>query len=327
MIYFIYGNQSATIKSQVNKIVSSFFDKEAIDDLNMVKIDGHNITVQEAIDECRYVALGYDKKAVILENCYFLTKPKPRNKIESDQEYDVLKKYISSGENDDNVLFILSVTSSSIDEKNEIVSLLRKNSKVIETKDPDEKDFNDYIIIYCKKHNIVIDKDAISELANRCDNDVALFKNSIEKLALYTDHIRFEDVTKLVSRKLEDQAFLLSNYLLDNNNGEALNLYRDLRVNNVEPVTLINQLANQFRLINEIRFLLREKRLTAEEAANELIIKPGRVRALARYLSLLSEKKTLDTLEELYKLDYDIKSGQVDRLYAFELFLINFQRN
>ena len=33
------------------------------------------------------------------------------------------------------------------------------------------------------------------------------------------------------------------------------------------------------------------------------------------------------TIEDLYKLDLDIKSGQVDHLYAFELFLIKFERN
>ena len=94
MIYFIYGNQSPTIKSQVNKITKAFLDGMDIDEFNFVKIDGHNVLVQDAVDECRYVSLGYDKKVVSLENCYFLLKPKPRNKIEADQDYKVLKDYI-----------------------------------------------------------------------------------------------------------------------------------------------------------------------------------------------------------------------------------------
>ena len=108
---------------------------------------------------------------------------------------------------------------------------------------------------------------------------------------------------------------------------DALALFKDLRVSNVEPVTLISQLANQFRLINEVRFLLRVRRLSQDEVAKELKIKPGRVYVLSKSLSLISEKAILRALDDLYELDYNIKSGQVDRFYAFELFLLEFKRN
>ena len=326
MIYLIYGNQSPTIKSQINKITKSFLGEGNADDFNFVKLDGHNVLVQDAIDECRYVSLGYDKKVVSLENCYFLLKPKPRNKIDQDQDYDALKKYIIESFNDEESTFIMSVTSLSIDDKGQIFNLVKEKGKLIEIADPDEKSFLEYVKSYCLKYQINIDRDALSELAARTDGDVALFRNSIEKLTLYTDHIKYKDVVLMVTRKLEDNAFLLSNYLIEGRNTDALALFRDLRVSNVEPVTLISQLANQFRLINEIRFLLRVKRLTQDEAAKELKIKPGRVYVLSKHLSLISEKAILKALDDLYELDYNIKSGQVDRFYAFELFLIEFKR-
>ena len=327
MIYLIYGNQSPTIKSQINKITKTFLGEGNVDDFNFVKIDGHNVLVQDAVDECRYVSLGYDKKVVSLENCYFLLKPKPRNKIDQDQNYDVLKKYISESYDDQESVFIMSVTSLSIDDKSQIFNLVKEKGKLIEIADPDEKSFLEYVRSYCAKYNIYIDRDALSELAVRTDGDVALFKNSIEKLTLYTDHIKYKDVVLMVTRKLEDNAFLLSNYLIEGRNMDALALFKDLRVSNVEPVTLISQLANQFRLINEVRFLLRVKRLSQDEVAKELKIKPGRVYVLSKSLSLISEKAILRALDDLYELDYNIKSGQVDRFYAFELFLLEFKRN
>jgi len=325
MIYFIYGNQSPTIKSQIKKIVSSYLGND-IDDLSFVKIDGYNTNVQEAVDECRYISLGYDKKVVSLENCYFLQKPKPKNKIEEDQDYEKLKKYISE-ENDESCTFILSVVSSTLDEKGELFSLLKEKSKVIQIVDPDEKNFLEYIKTYCEKNSIKIDRDAINELAARVDGDVALLKNSIEKLSLYTDYIRYEDVLKMVQRKLDDNAFLLSNYLLEGKNMDAVKLLKDLKVANVQPITLISQLGSQFRMINQVRYLYRKKRMSQDEIAKELKIKPGRVYMLIKNLSLISEQALLNTLEDLYQLDFDIKSGQVDRYYAFELFLIKFKRN
>lgn len=325
MVYLIYGNQAPTIKSRINKITKTFLEDLGIDEFSFVKLDGNNVLIQDAIDECRYVSLGYDKKVVSVENCYFLLKPKPKNKIDVDQDFDVLKKYLK--ETVDECILILSVPSIAIDEKSEIVSLISKNGKVEKIDDPTEKDFIEYIKLYCKKYNIVIDNAAINELASRTDGDVALFKNSISKLALYTDHIRYDDVVKMVVRKLEDEAYLISNYLIEGNNIQAVALFRDLRVKNVEPVTLIGQISNQFRLINEVRYLLRIKRLSQEEASKELKIKPGRVFALSRLLSLVSEQAINNAIEDLYQLDYEIKSGQVDRFYAFEMFLLKFKRN
>lgn len=325
MIYFIYGNQSPTIKSKIKKITSSFLET-SVDEFNFVTLDGFNVTVQEAIDECKYTSLGFDKKVVSLENCYFLLKSKPRNKLESEQNYDELLDYIEN-DTDDSVAFILSISNSSIDEKNKIVSLLKQKANVIQIEDPDEKNFSEYIKTFCDKNNIVIDKDALVELANRCNEDVALFRNNIDKLSLYSEHITYKDVVKMVTRQLEDEAFLLSNYLLDGDNMAAVSLFKDLKANNVEPVTLITQLSNQLRLVNEVRYLLRTQRMMPDQAAKELGIKTGRIFVISKKLAFCSEQMINDALDNLFKLDYEIKSGQVDRYYAFELFLINFKRN
>lgn len=325
MFYLVYGNQSSTIKNKVKKIASSFLDNN-VDEFNFVSIDGFNVTVQEAVDECRYSSLGCDKKVVLLENCYFLSKTKIKNKIDSEQLFDDLLNYIND-DDDPNCCLILSVNDLSIDEKNPIFKALKQKGNIVQIDDPDEKNFLEYIKLYCSKHNIMIDKEAIFELASRTNGDVLLFKNNIEKLSLYTNHIKYEDVTKLVARKLDDEAYLLSNYLLDGQNMDAIKLYKDLRVFNIEPVILISQLANQFRLMNEIRFLLKNKRYTPDEVAKELSIKPGRVFVMSKKIALCSEEAINDALEQLFKLDTEIKSGLVDRFYAFELFLINFKRN
>ena len=56
----------------------------------------------------------------------------------------------------------------------------------------------------------------------------------------------------MVTRPLEENAFLLFNYLLDGKNIEAVSLYRDLKSSNAKPETLIPMIANQFRLLNRV---------------------------------------------------------------------------
>ena len=67
------------------------------------------------------------------------------------------------------------------------------------------------------------------------------------------------------------------------------------------------------------------KRVPKDDIADELKIKSGRVFILSKLAYSISENTLHKTLDELYQLDYDIKSGQVDRNYAFELFLLKFK--
>ena len=61
--------------------------------------------------------------------------------------------------------------------------------------------------------------------------------------------------------------------------------------------------------------------------ATELNINPIRAKILRKNSMVISQKRINQTLEDLYQLDLQIKSGLVDRFYSFEIFLINFKRN
>ena len=327
MIHLVYSNQSSEIKKVVKGIAKQSLPER--DDMNFVRYDGNNTLIQEIIDDANYVPLGYDKKVVAVDNCYFLMKPKPRNKIETDQDYKALISYIKNPNPDCDL--ILTVPTAEVDKNSELFKLIEANAKVTFMGDPTLKEWNDYVRKIVndsieKNPGSKMDSDALMELIDRTAGDIPLLKNSIIKLFLYTKHVRYEDVLLLVTRPLEDNTFQLFNYLLDGENEKAIGLFRDLQVSNVEPVTLISMLGNQFRLLNQVVFLSK-KSMTNDEIANELKIKPIRVQILKKKTFNMSEKAIHKTLDDLFDLDLQIKSGLVDRFYAFELFLINFKRD
>ena len=322
MIYLIYGNQTPSIKSRVKKIVKENLPDN--DEMNLVKFDASNVLIQEIIDEANYVPLGYDHKIVIADNCYFLLKSKHKNKIEQDQNYEELINYLLHPSDDCDL--ILTVPSLAVAINSDIYKQIKEVGKIIEIPDLDQNGWKDGVRRYCLENaHLKIDNDAIIELAERTAGDVALLQTSVAKLALYTDHVTYEDVVLMVVRPLEDNTFLIFNYLITGKNTDAVKLFRDLRVSNVEPVTLISMLGNQFRLLNQVFYLYKNGR-TDEEIAKELNIKPIRAQILRKNTSLVSEKAIHRTLNDLFNLDLQITSGLVDRFYAFELFLINFKR-
>ena len=326
MIYLISGKQNIRLKSQTKNIVKKSLG--TIDAINYVKHDASYTLVQEIVDDANYLPLGYDHKAVVVDNCYFLLKEKGKNKIESDQNYQELIDYINHPDDSCDLIFLVNTSDSEIDKKNEIYQAIEANGKVIVLEEPKNNEWHQVVAHYFKEKwpDTQIDNDAIYELARRTEGDYASLFNNGSKLALYTDHIRFDDVTLMVTRPLEENAFLLFNYLLDNKNIEAVALYRDLKSSNVEPVTLISMIANQFRLLNRVSYLAR-RRYEAEAIAQELNINPVRAKILRKNSFVISSKRINQTLEDLYQLDLNIKSGLVDRFYSFELLLINFKRN
>ena len=326
MIYLISGKQNIRLKSQMKSIVKKSLGE--IDAINFVKHDASYTLVQEIVDDANYLPLGYDHKAVVVDNCYFLLKEKGRNKIESEQNYQELIDYINHPDDSCDLIFLINTSDSEIDKKNEIYQAIERNGKVIVLDEPKSNEWHQVVSHYFKEKwpNTRIDNDAIYELARRTEGDYASLFNNGSKLALYTDHISFNDVTLMVTRPLEENAFLLFNYLLDNKNIDAVTLYRDLKSSNVEPVTLISMIANQFRLLNRVSYLVK-RGYDADNIASELNINPVRAKILRKNSFVISSKCINQTLEDLYQLDLQIKSGLTDRFYSFELFLINFKRN
>ena len=326
MIYLISGKQNIRLKSQMKSIVKKSIGE--IDALNFVKHDASLTVVQEIVDDANYLPLGYEHKAVIVDNPYFLVKEKGRNKIESDQNYQELIDYVNHPDESCDLIFLVNTSESEIDKKNEIYQAIEKNGQVIVLDEPKESQWFEVVAHYFKEKwpDTVIDNDAVSELARRTEGDYASLFNNGSKLALYTNHIRYEDVTLMVTRPLEENAFLLFNYLLDDKNIEAVNLYRDLKNTNTRPETLIPMIANQFRLLNRVSYLSK-KRYETDAIASELAINPIRAKILRKNSMTISQKRINQTLEDLYQLDLQIKSGLLDRNYSFELFLINFKRN
>ena len=327
MNYLIFGTQDSEVKRMANKVAKESLPEQ--DEMNFLRTDAGEMLVQEIVDEANLVPLGYDRKVIIVENCYFLQKPKPRNSIDKDQDYKEFIKYLKSPNPDCDI--IMTVSSVSLDVKGEIYKIIEETGRIKEIKEPTVKEWGMYVKSYVakiieKNPNFRMDSDAVQELADRTVGDIPLLRNSVTKLFLYTEHVRYEDVLLMVARPLEDRNFQIFNFLLSKENDKAIGVYRDLLAIKVEPVTLIGMLGNNFRLLNEIIYLAKSG-YNEEGIAKELNINQFRAKILKKYTYTISEKTIHRALDQLFNLDLQIKSGLVDRFFAFELFLINFKRD
>ena len=235
--------------------------------------------------------------------------------------------YIKNPNPNCDLIFLVNTANSEINKRQEIYRLIEKNGQIVNVPEPEKKQWTAIVRQYFKDNwpHHVVSSGAISEIARRTNGDYASLINNGEKVALYSNRITYETVNLLITRPLEENAFRLFNYLVDERNADAITLFRDLKTSNVEPVALISLLANQFRLLNRVSYLSRHGRST-DEIAKELAINPIRAKILRKNSFVVSRKIVSQTLETLYQMDLQIKSGLADRHFIFELFLINFTR-
>ena len=302
------------IKKRLNKILTERLGE--VDDFNVVRFDLDEDEIDAVIDEASLLPLGYERKAVIVDNATFLT-----NGGKKEDKEKILELLKNSG---DEVDLIFVYHGDSIDDKSDIYAFVEANGSVLNFVNISKEDWPKYALKYFKDRNVEIEPKAVDELISRIDGDLLRFINEADKLCLYKDKISLLDVTLMVSKPLEDDVFQISNALLRGDNAAALSIFRDLKLIDSKIVeNLIPMLGSQFRFISQVMFLS-SKGLDKREIALELGAKEGRVGVTLRNSRNLSRIEVAHALDDLYYLDYQIKSGQIDRFYGFELFLINF---
>lgn len=314
MIYIIYGEQYPMIRNNLAKILKDCLKEP--DDFNTIKIDFDESCIEEVIQEASLLPLGYDKKAVVVDNAAFLTKEG------KEDDKKKLLECIKDTPDEINLIFILR--SEKIDKSSPIVQFVQENGRILELLNPKKEEWPVYVRKYFAKRNIEIEAAAVNELITRVDGDLNRFINEADKLCLYKEKITLSDVLLMVAKPLEDDAFQMSNALFRGDNSLALSIYRDLKLLGAKATdALIPMLASQFRFISEVCFL-DVRGLEKADIAKQLGVNEVRVSIALKNSRYLNRRQIAHALDDLYNLDAQIKSGQIDRSYGLELFLINF---
>lgn len=324
MIYVFYSElQRSFIKREVKKLVKSLLSE--INDFNYLRVDAKEVSVSEIVEACQEVPMLEDKKVVVVEDAFFVSSTKSKEKINKDSDYDRLVKYIAKPNEQTDL--ILLVYADKLDARGKIYKALVNQNVEFKSFAPlKENEWLIYTNQLTSKSGILFDQDAVNELAKRTLNDRDRLLNEIEKLGLYKNHISLNDIVTFVNEPIEDKAFLLTNALLAGKTSDALFIYRDLKTKNMDPNALLIMLANQFRFMYMAEHL-RKQGLGMYEIASKLNVKEFRVKMTLNSARAVRKNGLIKILDDLYTIDTKIKSGQIDRFVGFELFLVNFKKN
>lgn len=315
MNYALFAESKHLVSKQLNKIIN---DLEKQYDCDTISFDGNNpdFNVEQLINELNTVSFLSEHKIIVLENPYFLGS---KGNLD-DCQYDLFKSYLDNPAEFSTLIFY--VNQFKIDKRKKISKLIIKACELFEPKALDDYEISRIIGDDLKKLNISIEHSAKVELDKRIAYNFDNWENELIKLELYNkSHLKLLDIELLISENSLDNVFDLVNSVINKDLGQSLYVYRNLEKSASEPIAMIMLLANQFRLIFQVKTLL-EARVAYNDIAKHLKVHPYRVKLAREIADRSSSQKILNVLNKLATLEQNIKLGFINPDIGFELFLI-----
>ena len=302
MLYLLVSNSYHILDEEIKKIVK---------DEKYEVIDYLKTTLEDIVMEASYSDLFSNKKILIIKNAtFFSTKA----------DTSSLDKYLLNI----NPNTILIFTCNNIDERLKIVKTFKDSYNYKINNILYQKDIVNKLIEIAEKkdYNLSIES-AIYISKSSLDNyDIAY--NNLEKIFLYYNKpckINESDVINLVSVSLEENNFKFIESVINNDTENAFKILNDLKIKKIEPLSLFNLLAREYRLMLILKEEYQKK--SRSYIMKLLNIRDWQLEKLLKQASRYNREYLEDKLIEICEYDYQIKTGKIDKFLALELFILN----
>jgi len=313
--YLFYGNDNFLIKKETDLV----FQENEIDLAYIEVYDAEEEGVDQAITNAMTLPFLADKKGVVIKNAYFL---EGSQKIE-DAEIDKIINFCEMRL--EQTVLVIQINSENIDFKSKLVKYLSKN--VITKKFVNEdKNFDPYDFVKKElaKHKLKIQPFALTQFINRANTNHENLNNELQKLIYYSYNLKEIDantVFEVVNREIEDNVFDLVNALLENDRDKVFKVYEDLITHNAKSTQILAVVASKFIEILYTKALLSSgyKKTDIEKFFG---YSSGRVYYMIKNAKDTSDELLYENISKLEELDFQIKSGKIDKDLGPQLFFL-----
>lgn len=307
MLDVIVGKEPSLVKAKVDNIVKEYENQYGAFDVSFFDTRDKGFTFDQLLERVMTVSMFGDKKAIVLST-----------------HDDMVKDFVASlGELMAQVMFDVSLIITFEKKplvKSVIGKAIAKHARVHQIKDPDIGQLSLLMKNEVERLNIDISQPAMVELLARIGHDVARLYEELNKLSLVGERIEREHVCVLVSKNIDEDIFAISNALLEKNIGKAFEVYQNLLAQKVDPLALLGLVGSSLRKIYQVSALY-EVGMSNKGIAERLSLSEKQVYFLVKH-QMRPSFGLLTLLDQLARIDQDVKQGKIDRFVAFELFMI-----
>ncbi|MGD9676790.1 MAG: DNA polymerase III subunit delta [Vulcanibacillus sp.] len=316
--YLFYGTENYLIQEQINNIIKSLIPIDDRD-FNLIYYDLSDTSLEEVINEAEMPPFVSNHKLIIAKNAFFFTGQRNTKDIEHNTKD--LELYLDHPAEYSTIIFW--VNYEKLDERKRIVKLIKEKGNI--------KEFlplSNMVLVEWVKKKAAIESANMSEeaaqlLISIVGQELQLLSLEINKMAIYVGKNGLIDnnvVNLLTSRALEKNIFSLIESVADLKIEKAFQIFYDLLKNKEEPIKILALFARQFRIIMKTKELHRIG-YSEKQISSQLILHPYVTKIAVKQSEKFNEEQLRKILMRLAEIDYEIKSGQMDKILAIEMFM------
>lgn len=166
-------------------------------------------------------------------------------------------------------------------------------------------------------HGYVANDAAIKEIIVKCNNDMMIIANELDKLYAYCEdkNITFDIVSQIVVNNIEQSVFKLTDSIAQGNCGEAYSIMDNLLSSGEQPLKILAAISAQYRRM----FICKVSTLSSEQLAVQLGVKPFAVeiaKKIAKNYKPMQLKKLVDKFQLI---EFQTKNGEIGMLEGLNL--------
>lgn len=314
LIYLFTGTSEIFIKNRMNRIIQSFNKYE----YTIIKYDMETTSLSTVLSDAITVPFLEELKIIILKNPKFLTKSATSTK----DEIKAMLKYLKNP--CDSTLLIIDATNTIINQSNEIYKMLKNVARIIDYPDPEEIELKGWIVRSFDANGIDIKDDALTLLLEYIGDDQARLSQEIDKLSSYVGKggtIRKEDIKLLVPKNINNEIYLLIKVIINHDLALTNQIYDNLITHTKDSLTIFSLISNKFKeLLSTYRLL--KYGYSQSDIAKFYNVSTGKAYYIVQEARAFKLSDLEFYIDKLAELDYQIKSGKLDKTIGLELLLL-----
>lgn len=312
--------------SQYQLVKEALLQKIGFDpsDLSMAYFDLSEASYDQLDLELQSLPFFADEKVVVVD--YFLDVTTDKKRYLTDEELKRFEEYLAAP-NETTRLLVLA--PGKLDSKRRLVKLLKRDGLCIEANEAKEVEIRTYFRAEIRRKGLEMAPDVFDQLVAKSNGDFAELTKNIAFLETYKTNgdITERDIEEAIPKTLQDNLFDLSQFLVAKKVDQAQELVKDLRLQGEDEIKLIAILLTQFRIFYQVQLLAREGQ-GEQQIVSSLShyqarkVNPYQVKFALRDSRNLSLAFLREVMCDLIETDYQIKSGQMDKDYLFDICLL-----
>lgn len=308
-VYLFEATSKVLLEEAINKITNNSENK--------ITYNAETETITDILEEASYVSMFGEMKFLIVKNATFFGKTKLK---EEDEEK--LIKYL---EKPYPLCTIIFTSYEPVDSRKKITKIIKEEFQYQNIITPKGLELYNKVASLLIEKKYLAEKDSINYIINACLNNYDLICNEIDKIDLYYEKpskIKLDDIKKIISRTIVDNNFKFVDAVIIKDLKKSFHYLEDLMTLKVEPLSLINLLAREYRNMLILKLMEQDKFLK-KDIMKELNLQDWQFEKTRKNAMDYHKDDLKDYLINLEKLDYQIKSGQIDKLVGLKIFLLD----